>query len=313
MRDKDSKWIISEETSLVTSEQKQQLEEVLKGRLTRLELFRYGGLAGVSLSALGVLACEKAAPAPTPTKAPVVVVPTPTKAPEAPTATATPAMPSPTPTTIDVSKLAENIRWLGHDTFIVGGQLVIYTDPYKLKKDEPKADLILITHDHADHCSPEDVRRIQKAGTTIVTIAACQTKLSGDIKVVKPGDKITVQGVVIEAVPAYNINKFLSPGVPYHPKEAGMVGFVFTANGLRYYHAGDTDNIPEIAGLAPDVAFIPVSGTYVMTVDEAVEAAKAIRPKLAIPMHYGDIVGTPEDSTSFKAKATVPVVVLKAE
>ena len=130
----------------------------------------------------------------------------------------------------------------------------------------------------------------------------------------KPGDKIEVKGVAIEVVPAYNVNKFRSPGVPFHPKEAGMVGFVFRANGLRYYHAGDTDHIPEMAGLAPDVAFIPVSGTYVMTADEAAEAARAINPRLAIPMHYGSgVIGKEEDAANFKAKAGVPVEILKME
>jgi L-ascorbate metabolism protein UlaG (beta-lactamase superfamily) len=197
---------------------------------------------------------------------------------------------------------------------LITGQAVIYTDPYKMKRSEPKADIILVSHDHGDHCSPDDVAKVQKADTVIVTTAASVAKLSGGIRVVKPGDKVTVKGVAIEAVPAYNVNKFRSPGMPFHPKESAMVGFVFTTNGLRYYHAGDTDQIPEMTGLKPDVALIPVSGKYVMTADEAVEAVKAIQPKLAIPMHYGaGVAGTEEDAARFKAKASVPVEVLKAE
>lgn len=210
--------------------------------------------------------------------------------------------------------MAENITWRGHDTFVITGQAVIYTDPYQLKKDEPKADIILITHDHSDHCSPEDVAKIQKSDTVIVTTAACAAKLSGDIRVVKPGDKIEVKGVAIEAIPAYNVNKFRSPGVPFHPREAGMVGFVFKTNGLRYYHAGDTDQIPNMAGLAPDVAFIPVSGKYVMTSGEAIGAVRSIQPKLAIPMHYGaGVCGTVGDAENFKVKASVPVEILECE
>ncbi len=210
--------------------------------------------------------------------------------------------------------MAENIRWLGHDTFIVGGQPVIYTDPYHLKAGEPKADIILISHDHSDHCSPEDVAKVQKAGTVIVATGACAAKLSGDVRQVKPGDSLAVMGVQIRAIPAYNTNKFRSPGVPFHPKGAGGVGYVFTTGGKTYYHAGDTDQIAEMEGLKPDVAFIPVSGKFVMTADEAAVAAKAIQPGLAIPMHYGaGVAGTEEDAQRFAETAGVPVEVMKAE
>jgi L-ascorbate metabolism protein UlaG (beta-lactamase superfamily) len=209
--------------------------------------------------------------------------------------------------------VAENIRWLGHDSFLITGQAVIYTDPYKINVTEPKADIILVTHDHGDHCSPDDVSKVQQAGTVIITTQESAKKLSGDIRVVKPGDKLTVAGVEIEVVPAYNTNKFRSPGQPFHPKEAGMAGFVFKTNGLRYYLVGDSDIIPEMKGLAPDVAFIPVSGKYVMTWEEAVEAAKDIQPKLAIPMHYGaGVAGTQEDADNFAAQCPTPVEVLKA-
>lgn len=209
--------------------------------------------------------------------------------------------------------LVANIHWLGHDAFRIDGKgATIYIDPYRLKAG-PAADLILITHDHADHASPADVEKIKKPETVIVTTPAAASKLSGDIKTVKPGDELTVKGVFVRAVPAYNLNKFRSPGVPFHPKEAGHVGFVITVDGVRIYHAGDTDAIPEMAGLAPDVALLPVSGTYVMTVDEAVDAAKAIRPKVAVPMHVGEGIGTLDDAAGFKAKATVPVIVLPIE
>ncbi len=218
---------------------------------------------------------------------------------------------------VDVS----NLIWRGQDAFIVPGPVTIYTDPYKLSKAQPKADLILATHDHVDHCSPEDVTKILQpdpADTTIVTVAACRTKLmeagvDATFVLVKPGDKLQVKGIAIQAMPAYNIDKFRSPGVPYHPKESGYVGFLFTANGIRYWEMGDTDNLPEFAGMAPDVLLIPVGGRFVMTADEAVQAAKAINPKVAIPMHYGGSAGTAEDAATFKAKATVPVVVLKQE
>jgi L-ascorbate metabolism protein UlaG (beta-lactamase superfamily) len=213
----------------------------------------------------------------------------------------------------ELKKMTANIHWLGHDSFRIDGEgVVIYLDPYKLKEG-PKADLILISHDHQDHASPADVAKIQKPDTVIVTIAKAAEKLSGEIKTVKPGDELTVKGVRIQAIPAYNVNKFRSPGMPFHPKDAGHVGYVITVKGMRIYHTGDSDFIPEMKGLAPDVALLPVSGTYVMTAEEAVEAAAAIRPKVAIPMHVGEGIGSLADAERFKEKAAVPVIVLPIE
>ena len=210
-------------------------------------------------------------------------------------------------------KMVSNIHWLGHDSFrIEGDGLVIYIDPWKLEAG-PKADLILITHDHSDHCSPDDVAKVQKPDSVIVTIAAAAAKLSGQIEVVKPGDELTVKGIPIEAVPAYNVNKFRSPGVPFHPRESAHVGFVLTVEGYRIYHTGDSDLIPEMGSLDTDIALLPVSGTYVMTAAEAVEAAKVINPQLAIPMHVGEGIGSLADAEYFKEKAPVPVQVLPLE
>ncbi len=201
--------------------------------------------------------------------------------------------------------MVEKIHWLGHDSFRLEGEVTVYIDPWKLPPNSPKADIILITHDHYDHCSPEDVAKIQKADTVIVTIPAAARKLKGEVKTVKPGDKITVKGIEIEAVPAYNTNK------PFHPKEAGHVGFIVTLGGKRIYHAGDTDFIPEMKGLKVDIALLPVSGTYVMTAEEAAKAADAIKPEVAIPMHYGEIVGSERDAERFKELTSVQVTILK--
>ncbi|MBI5607188.1 MAG: MBL fold metallo-hydrolase [Deltaproteobacteria bacterium] len=209
--------------------------------------------------------------------------------------------------------MTSGLRWLGHDSFrIEADGLMIYIDPFQIKEG-PKADLIFITHDHGDHCSPEDVAKIQKTETIIITVAQAAAKLSGQIKIIKPGDALTIKGIPIKAIPAYNINKFRSPGVPFHPRESGYVGFIITVKGLRIYHAGDTDFIPEMKGLSPDVALLPVSGIYVMTAEEAVEAAGAINPKLAIPMHVGGPVGSPGMADRFKEKATVPSLILPLE
>lgn len=209
--------------------------------------------------------------------------------------------------------MLERIHWLGHDAFRIDGPPTIYFDPYKLARGTPRADVILITHDHHDHCSPEDVAKIRKDDTTVVTVASAAEKLSDDdVRVVTPGDEIAVRGIKVEAVPAYNVNKFRRPGVPFHPKESGYVGFVVTMDDRRIYHAGDTDHIPEMADLDEiDIALLPVSGTYVMTVDEAVEATDTIQPGIVIPMHVGRGIGSPEDLEAFKAKATAEVVVLE--
>ena len=209
--------------------------------------------------------------------------------------------------------MTSNIHWLGHDSFrIEGDGVVVYIDPWQLGP-APPADLILITHEHQDHCSPADIAKVQTPDTVIVTIAAAAGKLTGQIELVKPGDQVTVKGIPVEAVPAYNVNKFRSPGVPFHPKEAGHVGFVVTLGGTRIYHAGDTDFIPEMETFDVDIALLPVSGTYVMTAAEAVEAAAAISPKLAIPMHVGAGIGALTDADYFKENASVPVEVLPLE
>jgi L-ascorbate metabolism protein UlaG (beta-lactamase superfamily) len=206
------------------------------------------------------------------------------------------------------AKMIENIHWLGHDTFKITGEKTIYTDPFKLKKGD-KADIVLITHEHYDHCSPEDVKKIQGPDTVIVTTPDCADKLSGTVKTIKPGDRITVEGIQIEVVPSYNTNK------KFHPKANGWVGYVFTISGKRIYLAGDTDYIPEMKDINCDIALLPVSGTYVMTADEAVRAAMDIRPEIAIPMHYDSIVGSSADAEKFRAalEGKINVVVLEEE
>jgi L-ascorbate metabolism protein UlaG (beta-lactamase superfamily) len=185
------------------------------------------------------------------------------------------------------------LHWHGHDTFRVDGPPVVYVDPYRLPAGLPKADLILITHDHSDHCSPADVARLRGPATVVVAPAAAAAMLPAPVVEIAAGDERTLAGVAVRAVRAYNTDK------KFHPKQAGMVGYLFTVGGVTYYHAGDSDHIPEMAGLRPDVALLPVSGTYVMTAAQAAEAARAIRPKVAVPMHYGAIVGSEADAATF--------------
>ncbi len=198
--------------------------------------------------------------------------------------------------------LGIDIELLGHASFkIKSKKKVIYIDPFKLNNAQStdKADLILITHDHFDHCSIEDLKLIIKTETIIVSAKDCKEKLdnsflnSKNLILVSPFEKIKVLDFEIETIPAYNKNK------NFHPKASNWVGYIITA-GKKIYHSGDTDFIDEMKKVHADIVLLPVSGTYVMTAEEAVEAAYLIKPKIAIPMHYGSLVGTNEDAQRFK-------------
>jgi L-ascorbate metabolism protein UlaG (beta-lactamase superfamily) len=204
-------------------------------------------------------------------------------------------------------------HWLGHDGYkiIAGSKATIYIDPYqlsKLQQNKNDADIVLISHNHFDHLSTDDLKHIVGEKTTIVAAKECVEQLKNfevaEIKGVAPGDRLTVQGISIEAVAAYNTNKH------FHPRADGKVGFVITLDNMRIYHSGDTDDIPEMSMTKPDVALIPVSGTYVMTAEEAARAVnEKIKPKkLAIPMHYGSIVGSEKDAVNFKRLVQVCAV-----
>jgi len=186
------------------------------------------------------------------------------------------------------------LEWLGHDGIrISNDEIVICIDPYQLKGGIP-ADIVLVTHDHYDHCSQEDIQKVLKDDTIIVSSVGCNTPKKAEE--MKAGDKKTIKGIEIEAVPAYNMGK------DFHPKNAGGLGYVVTVDNTRIYHAGDTDCIAEMSDITCDIALLPVSGTYVMDPDAAAEAAKKIKPKLAIPFHYGaGVVGTVEDAKKFKS------------
>ena len=195
------------------------------------------------------------------------------------------------------AELLPGFHWLGHASFRIEAQgLVIYIDPWKTKPGQPKADIILITHDHHDHCSPEDVARLARPDTLIVGTQAAVAKLEkepGQKKVVAPGDSLTLRGVSIQAVAAYNVGK------SFHPASARNVGYIIAVAGVRIYHAGDTDLIPEMSEYQADIALLPIGGTYTMNVEEAVAAVKRLRPRIVVPMHYGRIVGEMDDAHRF--------------
>jgi len=210
--------------------------------------------------------------------------------------------------------MIENIHWLGHDSFRLDGSSTVYIDPWKLAADAPPANLILITHDHYDHFSPDDIARLSTPRTTLIGPASVTAQVDGVAAVtLSAGETATVGGVTVTAVPAYNIDKFRQPGEVFHPRAAGGLGYIVELDGRRIYHAGDTDAIPEMRDVRCDVALLPVSGTYVMTAAEAAEACRMISAAAAVPMHYGDIVGTAADAARFEGLCGVPVTVLPFE
>lgn len=198
-----------------------------------------------------------------------------------------------------------NLSWLGHAGFLIKNSKVIYIDPYNIKEDSEKADLILLTHSHYDHCSVADINKILKEGTKLIITADCQSKINRfdipiKVQIIEPNNELSYESVKISTIPAYNIDK------PFHMENEFWVGYLIKIDNLIIYHAGDTDKIPEMQKLTGHkqpgtefIALLPVGGRFTMSAEEAAEAAKLIKPSLAIPMHYGSIVGNEDDAKEF--------------
>ena len=201
------------------------------------------------------------------------------------------------------------IHWLGHASFKISNSLVIYIDPYLILENAEKADIILVTHEHYDHCAVENIKKLATEDTIIIATEDCISKLADlNVKGVIPNQKLEIKGITIETIPAYNLNK------PFHTKASNWVGYVITLNGVRIYHAGDTDFIPEMKELKNiDIALMPVGGTYTMNAEEAAEAVKSFNPKIAVPMHFGEIIGSASDAEKFKELAKCEVKILEKE
>ncbi|MGH9972529.1 MAG: MBL fold metallo-hydrolase [Nitrososphaeraceae archaeon] len=200
------------------------------------------------------------------------------------------------------------ITWTGHAGFkILHGNKKMYIDPYKLSNKYENifdADIVLITHNHFDHLSIEDLKNIINERTVIVSAQECLSQLKSlkvkDLIGIDPRNNEKLDDLVVEAVPAYNVNK------DFHPKDDKKIGFIIKFGNDRIYHTGDSDIIPEMKDTNPTIVLIPVSGTYVMTAEEASKAVnELINPKIAIPMHYGTIVGNKEDAIRFSELVTV--------
>ncbi len=202
--------------------------------------------------------------------------------------------------------MAIEITWLGHASFRIQGQeSIVYVDPWKLQQAPGDADVVFVSHSHYDHCSPEDVQKVSKEDTTLVAPADTIARL-GASNAITPGDGWTIHDVTVEAVAAYNVGK------KFHPKGQNWLGAVITIDGERIYYAGDTDRIPEMNDLSGiGVALMPVGGTYTLSAEEAAEACKAFSPRVAIPYHWGDIVGGESDAENFAKLAPCEVHVLQ--
>lgn len=191
---------------------------------------------------------------------------------------------------------------------------VVYFDPFHMKEAPRDADFILVTHDHFDHFSPEDIDKVAKSATILIVPEKMQKKAEGvrhlvkDIQTVSPGQHRVIQGLEFLTVPSYNLLK------PFHPKGAGWVGYILITDGKRIYVAGDTDVTKENKMVKCDIALIPIGGTYTMDAKKAAELINTIQPEIAIPTHYGSVVGNMEDAEVFAAHVKPPVqVVMKLQ
>lgn len=208
-------------------------------------------------------------------------------------------------------ELVVSIKLLAHANFqIRTGNKIIYVDLEQYGEAEEKADLILATHSHTDHCDPAKIEKVRKKDTVIIAPKDCVSKIGGTVKSLESGEETTVGDIRVKAVEAYNNKRFRSPGNPFHPKGFG-VGYLITTEEKTIYHAGDTDFIPEMRQLSHvDVALLPTGDTYTMDYADAADAALAINPKIAVPMHTWG-----KDMSEFKkrveANSKVKVVILR--
>lgn len=195
--------------------------------------------------------------------------------------------------------MLEDIQVLCHSSIRINKGKIIYIDPFRIDKNYNDADIIFITHDHYDHYSEDDIDKVKKADTVIIVPEELLTKVLRKgfrqeyIITVEPNKKYMAEGIEFTTVPAYNTNK------QFHPKENEWVGYIIEIKGIKYYIAGDTDITEENKKVKCDVALVPVGGTYTMDFKEAAYLINEIKPKIAVPIHYGSIVGKTQDATDF--------------
>jgi len=206
--------------------------------------------------------------------------------------------------------MLERFTWFRQAAMRYAGDgLTIYIDPWGTAEDDPPADVILITHAHLDHFQPHEIERLRTAGTKILAPVDVAKDLDGDVTPVVPGQTYEAAGVKVVTVPAYNL---VEERLDMHPKGNRWVGYLLELEGRTYYHAGDTDALPELETLTTDVAMVPIGGTFTMDWEEAAGLVKRMEPQVAVPMHYGFVVGSPSYGALFeKAAAPIPVEFLQ--
>ncbi|MFN3411598.1 MAG: MBL fold metallo-hydrolase [Exilispira sp.] len=200
--------------------------------------------------------------------------------------------------------MLEKIYHLGHASIKIIKNFTIYIDPFNIKESSYDSDFIFCTHSHFDHLSIKDIKKILKPSSVLIVPEESEDKVSElQIKIltVEPGKQYSIGSLLFSTTYAYNIGK------QFHPKEKKWVGYIIQIDNTRYYIAGDTDSVPEIQNLNVDVAFLPVGGTYTMNWKEAAILANKLKPKYAIPIHFGDVVGSISDANSFIAELKSPI------
>jgi L-ascorbate metabolism protein UlaG (beta-lactamase superfamily) len=197
--------------------------------------------------------------------------------------------------------MLERFTWFKQSAYRWDGDgATVYIDPWGVPEGAPEADVIFITHAHDDHFQPEEIQRLTKKDTQIVAPRDIAAELSGNVRPVAPGDTVEASGIKGQAVPAYNIAE---ERLEMHPKANGWVGYVLQLGDTTYYHAGDTDHLTDLETISPQVAFVPIGGTFTMDASEAAGLIRIMSPQLAVPMHYGFVVGSPADAERFRQEA----------
>lgn len=176
--------------------------------------------------------------------------------------------------------MIESIQWLGYGSFLINGPPIIYINPWRVTRSAFHADIILVGHEHYEHCSPADIEKLRGPHTVVIGNEKVASQIR-DCTVLRPMQSITVDRASIKTLPAYTPDKL------HHPKEEGGLGFLISLNFYDIYYAGDTGRIPEMDLIHPDIAILPIDGQGTMTVPEAAELVKSMRPRWVLPSNWG--------------------------